>query len=104
DTITLGNGFDQVTTGNGNSKITVGNGVGDTVFVGTGSNTIHIGLGSADIIHTGAGNNTVFVASKAVGADSILGALTSFDGSGNKLVLTSTGTFTALGVSGFEIY
>jgi hypothetical protein len=104
DTITLGNGFDQVTTGNGNSKITVGNGVGDTIFVGTGSNIITLGTGSADIVHTGSGSNTVFVSAAVVGADSILGGLSSGDGSNNTLVLTTAGTITAPGVSGFQIY
>ncbi len=104
DTLTLGNGFDQVTTGNGGSNITVGNGAGDTVVVGTGGNTIAIGTGGADVVHTGSGGNTVSVTAAAIGADSILGALTSGNGTGNKLVLTTTGAVSAAGVSGFEIY
>jgi hypothetical protein len=104
DTVKLGNGFDQVTTGNGNSTITVGNGVGDTIIVGTGGNTIALGTGAADTVHTGSGNNIVSVAAAAVNADSILGGLTSFNGTGNELMLTTTGIINAPGVGGFQIY
>ncbi len=104
DTVKLGSGFDQVTTGNGNSTITVGNGVGDTIIVGTGGNTIALGTGAADTVHTGSGNNIVSVAAAAVNADSILGGLTSFNGTGNELVLTTTGIINAPGVGGFQIY
>ena len=104
NTIVLGNGFDQVTTGNGNSRITVGNGVGDVIFVGMGQNRIALGAGIGVIVHTGSGNNIVSVSAAAVDADTISGALTSGDGSGNKLILTTTGTITAAGVTGFEIY
>jgi hypothetical protein len=104
DIVTLGNGFDQVTTGNGNSQITAGNGAGDTITVGTGSNTILLGNGSADIVHTGAGNNTLTLSAAAASDDSILGALTSGDGTGNTLVLTTAGVINASGVSGFDTY
>ncbi len=104
DSVTLGNGFDQVPTGNGNSTITAGNGVGDKITVGTGGNTIVVGTGSADAIHTGSGNNTFSVSGAAVGADSILGALTSGNGTNNKLILTTPGTIGVLGVSGFQTY
>jgi Ca2+-binding RTX toxin-like protein len=104
DQITLGDGPDQVTAGNGNSTITVGNGAGDTILVGIGANTITIGIGTADVVHTAAGHNTVLVAAAAVGADSILGALTTSDGTGNTLVLTTAGTANVAGVSGFQTF
>lgn len=102
--ITLGNGFDQLTVGNGNNLIIVGNGAGDTIFVGIGSNTISIGTGTADIVHTGGGGNTVAVTSVALGQDSILGALTTGNGAGNLLVITTPGIDNVSGVSGFDTY
>ncbi len=104
DTIRLGNGVDHVTTGNGNSLITVGNGNGDTITAGTGSNTIALGTGNADVVHTGSGNNTVTVTALAASTDTIMGGLSSLNGSQNLLTLTTAGTINAGGVSGFEIY
>ena len=102
--ITLGNGFDQVTTGNGNSTIIAGNGAGDTIFVGTGANTIAIGTGSADIVHTGGGGNTVAVSAVALGLDTVMGALTTGNGLGNTLVITTPGIANIAGVSGFDTF
>ena len=112
NTITLGNGTDQVTlgagsntvtTGNGNSHITVGNG-DDTITVGTGSNAIVLGTG-LDTVSTKAGNNTVSVAGTAVSGDTIHGALSTFDGSTNQLVLTTPGTaMSPVNVYGFQSY
>ena len=104
DLITLGNGFDQVTTGNGNSTIIVGNGVGDIITVGTGSNRISLGTGAADIVHTGGGNNVVSVSAAALASDTIMGALTSGNGSRNDIVLTTAGIISLAGVTGFEIF
>ena len=102
--VTLGAGFDQVTTGNGNSTVVVGDSAGDTVIVGVGSNTIALGIGAADVVHTGSGGNTVSVSAAVVGADSILGGLTTSDGSNNALVLTTAGTVNVAGVSGFQTF
>ncbi len=104
DVINLGDGFDQVTTGNGNSQISAGNGTGDTISVGTGSNTVMLGSGSADVVHTGAGSNTVILSAAAASNDTIMGGLTSGDGTGNTLVLTTAGAINAAGVSGFDTY
>ena len=98
----LGDGNNTVTTGNGNSNITVGNG-NDTVTVGTGSNVIALGTG-LNTVHTGAGKNTVFVSAAALTGATIMGALTSLDGSTNKLVLTTAGTMNPVNVSGFQSY
>lgn len=102
--VTLGNGFDQVTTGNGNNQIVAGNGAGDAITVGTGSNTITLGTGSADVINTGGGNNTVTLSAAAVSGDTIMGGLTTLDGSGNTLVFTTAGIINASNVSGFQTY
>jgi hypothetical protein len=111
NTLTLGNGTDKVTagagnnsvtSGNGNSTVTVGNG-NDTITVGTGGNTIGLGTGN-DTVSTGAGNNVVSVSGATVSGDTINGALTSGDGSTNKLVLTAPGTMSPVNVSGFQSY
>ena len=102
--VTLGNGFDQVTTGNGNNEIIVGNGAADTITVGTGSNTIAVGSGSADVIHTGGGRNTVTLSAAAASGDTIMGGLTTLDGSGNTLDFTTAGIINASSVSGFQTY
>ncbi len=111
NTVTLGNGADQITagsgnntltTGTGNSKVTVGNG-NDTVTVGTGSNTIVLGTG-LDTVSTAAGNNVVSVSGATVSGDTLKGALSSGDGSTNKLVLTAAGTMSPVNVSGFQSY
>jgi hypothetical protein len=108
NTLTLGNGADQIvaaagnntiTTGNGNSNITVGNG-NDTITVGTGSNTIVLGTG-LDTVSTGFGNNVVSVSGVTVSGDTLMGALTSGDGTTNQLVLTAAGTMSPVNVSGF---
>ena len=102
DFFLLGGGNNTVTTGNGNSSITVGNG-NDTVTVGTGSNAIALGTG-LDTVQTGAGNNVVSVSAAAFSGDTIQGALTSGDGSTNRLLLTTAGTMSPVNVSGFQSY
>ena len=102
DTIMVGDGNNTVTTGNGNSSVTVGNG-NDTITVGTGSNAIGLGTG-LDTVHTEAGDNTVSVSAGAVSGDTIMGALTSGDGSTNRLVLTTAGIMSPVNVSGFGSY
>lgn len=102
--IDLGDGTNHVTTANGNSKITIGDGAGNTITTGTGRNHIALGDGTANIVHLGAGYNLVSVAADVVGTDTILGGLESGDGSGNKLLLTSSGTVGVTNISGFATY
>jgi hypothetical protein len=111
NTVTLGNGTDRVTTGAGNNTVTTGNGNStitegngnDTVTVGTGANAIGLGTG-LDTVSTGAGDNVVSVSGATVSGDTVNGALTSGDGSTNRLVLTAPGTMSPVDVSGFQSY
>jgi len=106
DQLTIGGPSNTITTGNGNSQITTTAGI-NTITVGTGSNTITLdeaASGSPDIVHTGAGGNTVFVTAAAVSGDTLFGAQLNGDGTTNKLVLTTAGTMSPLGVSGFQTY
>jgi Ca2+-binding RTX toxin-like protein len=108
NTMTLGNGADQITAGAGNNKVTTGTGdsqivVGNgnnTITVGTGSNAIVLGLG-LDTVTTGAGNNVVAVSGATISGDTLNGALTSGDGTTNKLVMSAPGTMNPVNVSGF---
>ena len=111
NTATLGDGPDQITAGAGNNTLTIGNGNGnitvgngnDTITVGTGSNMVALGSG-LDTVSTGAGGNIVTVSAAGVSGDTIMGALTSGDGTTNKLVLTTAGTMSPVNVSGFQSY
>ena len=112
NTLTLGTGNDQITvggpsntitTGTGNSVITVA-GDSNTITVGAGSNTIALGSGGLDTVHTGAGNNVVSATAAGIGGDTILGALSTGDGSTNQLVVTTTGIISPTSVSGFQSY
>jgi len=108
NTMTLGNGADQIITGNGGNTITTGTGnsqivVGDgnnTITVGTGSNAVVLGAG-LDSVTTGAGHNVVAVSGATVTGDTLKGALTSGDGTTNRLVLSDHGTMNPVNVSGF---
>ncbi|MGC2413580.1 MAG: calcium-binding protein [Stellaceae bacterium] len=108
NTMTLGNGADQIIAGNGSNTITTGAGdsqivVGDgndTISVGTGSNSIVLGIG-LDTVSTGAGHNVVAVSGATVSGDTLKGALTSGDGTTNRLVMSEHGTMNPVNVSGF---
>lgn len=107
DVIVLGDsvGGETVTTGNGNSTVTIGSGPGSTVTVGTGANTIMVGPGSGDVVHTGGGDNTVSLAAGAVVAsDLIQGALTTANGTGNKIIVTTAGAIATTGIAGFDTF
>ena len=72
--------------------------------MGTGVNAIMLGTGSADVVHAGAGGNTVTLTAAAASDDTIEGGLTTSDGTGNTLVLTTAGAITASGISSFQTY
>lgn len=105
DTITLSGGSNTVTLGDGPDVIVAGNGA-NTITTGLGGSHITVGNG-ADTITTGGGNNTVTITlppTPPATADTIHGARTTGDGSGNRLVLATAGTFNASLVSGFQTY
>lgn len=104
NTIEAGDGVNTITTGNGNSAITVGDGAGNTIVVGTGKNVITLGVGIGNLLQTGADGNTLLVSSAAIGTDTIQGALTTLDGTGNQVILTTTGTANITGVTGFQTF
>jgi serralysin len=102
--IGVGDGINTITSGSGDSTIIVGNGDGNTITVGNGSNRVLLGDGSTNVVSLGGGDNRVFATAAELGTDSVHGALNTSDGSGNTLVMTSTGTVDPLGVTGFETY
>lgn len=103
-TIQAGEGVNTITTGNGNSAVTVGDGAGNTIVVGTGENVITLGIGIGNLVQTGGGGNTLLVESAAIGTDTIQGAMTTNDGTGNQVILTTTGTANITGVTGFQTF
>src|SRR5579862_1095899 len=115
NTVTVGDGNDQITAGGASNTITAGNGNNrvitaggnNTITVGTGSNVITLGdtkSTTPDTVQTGAGNNLLSVSAAAISADTIMGAVTSDDGTTNQLVLTTIGTMDPVNVSGFQSY
>ena len=104
NSLTLGNGVDHLTLGDGDNTIAVGNGTGDTIVVGSGANTIDLGTGPSAMVQTGSGDNLVRVSAAALRFDRVQGGVTTGDGTGNTLALTTPGIVCATDVSGFQIY
>jgi Ca2+-binding RTX toxin-like protein len=104
DTLMIGGASNTITVnGSGNNQVTTVGGI-NTITVGSGSNTIRLGEavgGSPDTLTTAAGGNLVFVSAAAITGDTLNGAMTSGDGTTNRLVLTSAGTMSPAAVSGF---
>ena len=103
-TVQAGDGVNTITTGNGNSAVTVGDGAGNTLVVGTGKNVVTLGIGIGNLLQTGGGGNTLLVEAAAIGTDTIQGAMTTNDGTGNQVILTTTGAASIVGVTGFQTF
>lgn len=103
-TVQAGDGVNTITTGNGNSAVTVGDGAGNTIVVGTGKNVVTLGIGIGNLLQTGGGGNTLLVEAAAIGTDTIQGAMTTNDGTGNQVILTTTGAASITGVTGFQTF
>lgn len=102
--IVAGDGVNTITSGNGDSSIVVGDGDGNMLVVGTGANVIRLGTGTANLLQAGGGGNTLFVAAAPLGTDTIEGALTTLDGTGNQVNVTTTGAVSITGVTGFQTF
>ncbi len=104
DTLRIGGASNTITVnGSGNNQVTTVGGI-NTITVGSGRNTIRLGEavgGSPDTLTTAAGGNLVFVAAAAITGDTLTGAMTSGNGTTNRLVLTTAGTMSPAAVSGF---
>lgn len=103
DTLMIGGASNTITVnGSGNNQVTTVGGI-NTITVGSSGNTITLGEaagGSPDTLTTAAGGNTVFVSAAAI--TTLNGAMTSGDGTTNRLVLTAAGTMSPVKVSGLH--
>jgi Ca2+-binding RTX toxin-like protein len=107
DTLMIGGASNTITVnGSGKNQVTTVGGI-NTITVGPGRNTITLGeaaSGSPDTVTTAAGGNVVLVSAAAITGDTLNGAMTSGDGTTNRLVLTATGTMSPAKVSGFAFW
>ena len=65
---------------------------------------ITLGVGIGNLLQTGAGGSTLLVSSAAIGTDTIQGAMTTNDGTGNQVILATAGTANITGVTGFQTF